>query len=257
MAPQTYLITGTSDGIGLELVRQLASEGHTIYATVRKRESSMTGVDKISSISGNVHIIEGCDVTDDNVGDVLRPALANVTLDVVVHNAGGINGTRDIKGMAIMADQKLDVVTPARMMAAFDLNCVGVLRVHQAICDRIASPGGKIAVISTGMGSIGDNASGGTYAYRCSKAAVNMLAKGMSADLRQRGISVAAVNPNMVATNFGPGFEALKSFKALPVEQSCADLRRIFDDLITMENSGSFFTVCKDGSAPKVFPGGW
>jgi NAD(P)-dependent dehydrogenase (short-subunit alcohol dehydrogenase family) len=124
-----------------------------------------------------------------------------ITLDVIVHNAGGINGTRDIKdGGAMFAEQKLENISAERMLAAFQLNTLGVLRVQQALLPNMKSPGGKIAVISTGMGSIAD-ASGGLYAYRCSKAAVNMVAKLMSGDLKDRGIAVVAANPGMVMNN--------------------------------------------------------
>ena len=64
----TYVITGASSGIGLELVKQLAARGDKVFATCRKRESSMTGVDQISKIEGDVTIIEGIDVSSDDVG---------------------------------------------------------------------------------------------------------------------------------------------------------------------------------------------
>ena len=77
----TYLVTGCSSGIGLEIVRQLAARGETVYATCRKRESSSTGEDQISSIAG-VKIIEGVDVATDECKAVLAKALEGVTLDV-------------------------------------------------------------------------------------------------------------------------------------------------------------------------------
>ncbi len=253
----TYVITGSSSGIGLELVRQLAARGEKVYATCRKRESSATGVDEISKVTGDVTIIEGIDVTKDEVGAALAgSALAGVKIDVLVHNAGGINGTREIEGMAIMADQKLEAVSTDRMLAAFQLNTLGPLRVQQALNAQLASPGGKVAVISTGMGSIGDNGSGGLYAYRASKAAVNMVSKSFACDLKERGIAVVAVNPSMVATSFGPGEEMLKKWGGMPVERSCAGLVQVFDGL-SVENTGRFMTVPSDGSPPKEFPAGW
>ena len=158
----TYVVTGSSGGIGLGLVKALAARGDKVYATCRKKESSATGVDAISSVGGDVTIIEGIDVTKDSVGEALKSALAGVTIDVLVHNAGGLNATRELAGMAAMADQKLAAVTSARMVEAFELNAVGPLRVQQALMPQMAAPGGKIAVISSGMGSIGDNGSGGS-----------------------------------------------------------------------------------------------
>jgi tubulin alpha len=86
----TYLITGTSSGIGLELVRQLALRGEKIYATCRARASKATGEDLLSSVasSGDVTVVEGIDTMDDGVGAALKAALAGVTLDVIIHNAG-------------------------------------------------------------------------------------------------------------------------------------------------------------------------
>ena len=255
--PSTYLITGCSGGLGLEMVKQLAARGEKIYATVRKKEASATGIDAISKVEGDITIIEGVDVTDDNVGDMLaNSALKGVTLDVVVHNAGSINGTRDLKDPgSIFGDQKIQQVSPARMMAAFNLNCLGVLRVQQAINEQMKSPGGKICIISTGMGSIGDNSSGGLHAYRCSKAAVNMLGKGLSVDMKDKGIAVVNVNPGMVATDFGPGPDMLKNMGAMEVSVSVNGLVKVFDGL-SMENTGKFMGVKKDAD-PCEMEAGW
>ena len=111
--PSTFVITGCSSGIGLELVKQLSARGDKVYATVRKKENSASGVDHISAVEGDVTVIEGIDMTDDAVGEKLSAALAGVTIDVLVHNAGTLNGTRDLKGMENMADQKLEVCSLA------------------------------------------------------------------------------------------------------------------------------------------------
>ena len=146
-------------------------------------------------------------------------------------------------------------VTTERMLAAFQVNTLGPLRVQQALTDQMAKPGGKVLIISTGMASITDNGSGGLYAYRSSKAAVNMLMKNMSLDLKALEISVIAINPGMCATDFGPGAEAMAAFGAMPVEDAVAQLLQIFD-MCSMEHTGQFWTV-KKGAAPMEFAGGF
>lgn len=264
----TYVVTGASGGIGLGIVTALAARGDKVFATVRKRESTATGQDNISKVQGDVTVIEGIDVCSDDVGAKLIAALSGVTIDAIVHNAGGLanrDGPDAPKGMASFADggggpggAKLDSlksVTTERMLAAFQVNTLGPLRVQQALTDQMAKPGGKVLIISTGMGSIGDNGSGGLYAYRSSKAAVNMVMKNMSLDLKALEISVMSINPGMVVTDFGPGAEALASFGAMPVEDSVAQLLQIFD-MCSMEHTGKFWSV-KKGAAPMEYAGGF
>eukprot|EP00308_Calcidiscus_leptoporus_P005679 CAMPEP_0119359102 /NCGR_PEP_ID=MMETSP1334-20130426/7079_1 /TAXON_ID=127549 /ORGANISM="Calcidiscus leptoporus, Strain RCC1130" /LENGTH=278 /DNA_ID=CAMNT_0007373707 /DNA_START=16 /DNA_END=853 /DNA_ORIENTATION=- len=252
----TYVITGASSGLGLEMTKQLAARGAKVYATCRKKACSANGEDYISAVPGDVTIIEGVDVATDACKQVLAAALAGVTIDVLVHNAGSINGTRDVQGAPnLFGEQKLDAVSSERMLAAFQLNTLGPLRVQQALTAQMASPGGKVAIISTGFGSIGDNNSGGVYAYRVSKAAVNMVAKNLSCDLKEKGIAVTSVNPGMVQTEFGPGREAMTSMGAMPVAKSVKDLLQVFDEL-SMETTGSYMCVYKDKPPPLSRAGG-
>ena len=100
------------------------------------------------------------------------------------------------------------------MRAAFEVNTLGPLRVQQAVLPMTKSPGGKVAIVSTGLASIGDNGSGGNYAYRTSKAGVNMIAKSMSVDLKDKEIAVCPITPGFAITEFGPGAAALESMGA-------------------------------------------
>jgi len=239
----TYVVIGASSGLGLEMVKQLAAHGEKVYATCRSKVSSAAGVDDISAVAGDVTIVEGIDITKDSVGETLKAsALAGVTIDVIIHNAGSLNATRDVKPADVMAEQKLENITMDRMRAAFELNTLGPLRVQQAMQPQMKSPGGKVAMISTGMGSIGDNGSGGIYAYRTSKAAVNMVGKSMSCDLKEAGVSVRLINPGRVVTPFGPGEEGMKSMGAAPVEQSVKSVLSAIDEM-NMENTGTFVGV--------------
>lgn len=145
--------------------------------------------------------------------------------------------------MEIFAEQKLDAVSMDRMRAAFEVNTLGPMRVQQAINPQMRTPGGRVAIISTGLASIGDNGSGGSYAYRASKAAVNMVAKSMSCDLKDKGISVAPIAPGFVVTDFGPGKEALLKMNGTPVDSSVTRIIGVIDDMC-MENTGTFWMVC-------------
>ena len=116
--PLTYLITGTSSGLGLDLVKFLSARGDKVFATVRKLASSATGKDLISAVEGDVTIITGVDVTDDNVGAVLKAALGDTKLDVVIHNAGSFNGTRDVGMKDLFPDQSLGLISMDRMRKA-------------------------------------------------------------------------------------------------------------------------------------------
>lgn len=96
---KVYVITGCSSGIGLEMARQAAAAGHKVFATVRTREASVTKEDLISAVEGDVTILEGVDVTDDKVGEVLAASpLAGVTIDVLIHNAGSYDGEPGMDG---------------------------------------------------------------------------------------------------------------------------------------------------------------
>ena len=248
-----YLITGASSGIGLEMTKQLAARGDKVFATCRARASSGSGVDAISTIAGDVTVIEGIDMTDDAVGAPLRAALEGVELDVVVHNAGSVNGTRALSGMAVMGEQKFDLVSMERMRAAFEVNTLGPLKVQQAVDGLMKAPGGKVVVISTGFASIGDNGSGGTYAYRTSKAAVNMVTKSMACDFKERGVAVAAVAPGILITEFGPGAEAMTKFGAKPVDQGVTRIIEAIDGL-QMETTGQFLMIPTAGGPAKEMP---
>lgn len=252
--PTTYVIIGASSGIGLELVKQLALQGDKVYATCRKRGSSLSGVDALSGVSGDVTIIEGIDIAQDSVAASLAAsALAGKTIDVIIHNAGSINGTRDVAAQDVMAEQKLDNISMDCMRAAFEVNTLGPLHVQQALSSQMKSPGGKVAIISTGLASIADNTSGGNYAYRSSKAGVNMITKSMSCEFKAQEIPVVAIAPGFIATEFGPGNEKLLKMGAKPVDQCVKGIIQVVSGM-NMETTGSFMIVPSNGEAPKTMP---
>jgi len=242
-AKKTYLVTGCSAGLGLELVRQLAARGDRVYATCRTPAASASGVDELSQVAGDVVLVQGVDVTSDSVGETLKAALAGVKLDCIVHNAGGFAASR--------AEQKLDTICMDAMRRGFELNTLSVLRVTQALLPQLSAPGGKLVVISSMIGSIADNSSGGMYAYRTSKAAVNMVSKSLANDLKPQGIAVVAISPGFVATHFG-GMSPEQKMKvgAKPVTPSVRGIVEAIDAL-ELSNTGSFVhTNYGDGLQP-------
>jgi len=256
----TYLITGASSGIGLEFVKQLSARpGTHVIATCRKKTSSATGVDHMSALQAaagsHITVVEGIDVTADSCKDALLEGLAAAhceTVDVVVHNAGGL-------GSAGTGEQSFETVTAEMMLKTVNLNGVGPLRIQQALMAKgiMGKSGGKVVLITSGMASIGDNGSGGVYAYRGSKAYANMIFKSMAADFRPKGISVMAIAPSFVATEFGgAGKEQLLKMGAIPVETSVGQMVQAMDEM-TLETTGRYMSVNRNGTAPREFPGGW
>lgn len=262
MKTTNYLVTGASSGLGLEFVKQLlARTGPTkthVFATCRKRASSVTAIDLLSFIApadGNlITIIDDIDVTKDDCKTKLIDGLAQANcegIDVVIHNAGGM-------GSSDQASQSFENVTSELMLNTVNLNGVGPLRVQQALHSKgymggPKSNGGKAIVITSGLGSIGDNGSGGMYAYRASKALVNMVTKSMSVDLKPKGISVMALAPGFVATEFGGfGMDNMAKMGAMTAEKSVGQMIRAIDEL-SLETTGRFMTVNKNGEVPREF----
>jgi len=247
----TYLVTGGSGGIGLELVKQLVERGATVYATVRSRKPD-DAIGKISG-SGKLNIIEGVDVGEDACVPVLTAAMEGVAIDVIINNAGVVGTSNPGSG-----DQSLGKVTTSSMLSAFQVNACGILRVHESVGGLVKEQGGKVAVISTGMGSIGGNNDGGMYAYRTSKAACNMIMKGMSCDLKGKGIAVCGINPGLVASGFGGGMA--KAMGGNAVDGVVKGLLKTIDGL-DMEKTGCYvtapYTSDNDTEEPKPLSKGW
>ena len=206
------LVTGANRGIGLELCRQLAGRGDEVIAVCRK------GSEELSSLG--LRVIEGIDVADDESVQRLRERLGPEKLDWLINNAG------------ILAKDSLDQLNFDAMERQFRVNTLGPLRVTSALLPSLGK-GSKIGIITSRMGSISDNTSGGYYGYRVSKAAVNMAGMSLARDLQARGIAVALLHPGMVATDMTGG-------SGVPVQQSAAGLIKRMDEL-DMEHTGGFW----------------
>jgi NAD(P)-dependent dehydrogenase (short-subunit alcohol dehydrogenase family) len=214
----TILITGAGRGLGLELARQYAQEGWRVIGTVRDGD-----LKKIGAESLNV------DVTDFAEVKTLQARLKGEPLDVLFCNAG-IIGKR---GMALGSFDYPEWEKVLRV------NLLGAAAVIEALVDNVAASEGKtVAVMSSRLGSIAET-SGMTLPYATSKAALNLLAKGLAETLRPRGVTVVALSPGWVKTDMG-GQGA-----SLAPETSVRGLRKVLAGL-KREDSGKFFS--HDGS---------
>ncbi|MGO8992562.1 MAG: SDR family oxidoreductase [Polyangiaceae bacterium] len=175
----TALVTGSNRGIGLELVRQLRDRGHTVIAGCRKPSSELKGL--------GVRVEPGVDVTSETSVRALADRLQRTPLDLLIHNAG------------LLSREHLDALDFDAIRRQLEVNALGPLRVTAALSANLAR-GSKIVIVTSRMGSIADNTSGGYYGYRMSKAAANMVGASLARDLKARGIAVALVHPGFVRT---------------------------------------------------------
>ena len=220
------LVTGASRGIGLELVRQLAARGETVHAAVRDPDSA--GLRAIAGVQ-----IHRVDVGDDASVASLARELADTPLDLVINNAGVYGGSQ----------QSLRGVDYADATKTYETNALGPLRVSLALLPNLRRGAGKkLAHITSGMGSIADNTSGGFYAYRMAKAALNMMSRSLAVDLRGDKIVSVVVNPGWVQTDMG-GQGA-----TTPVAESVRGILRAIDEA-TITDSGEFLDY-KGGRYP-------
>ena len=209
----TYVITGANRGIGLEMARQLSQRGDSVVAACRTGSPELTGL--------GVEVADGLDVTSDASVEKFARLLDDRRVDVLINNAG------------ILTRESLDDLDFGRIRSQFEVNSLGPLRVTAALLPRLGE-GSKVAIITSRMGSIGDNTSGSRYGYRMSKAAVNMACRSLAHDLRERGIAVVVLHPGFVRTDM-TGFEGLVD----PPESASGLIARI--DGLSLESSGSFW----------------
>jgi NAD(P)-dependent dehydrogenase (short-subunit alcohol dehydrogenase family) len=218
------LITGANRGLGLEFARQYLANGWQVYAACRDPESA-SELRRLADGSGQKLLIIGLDVTDPLSIKAAATELAGRAIDVLLNNAG-VGGVR---GQTI---GNIDYKAWAKVL---DVNTLGPMRVAEAFVDNVARSERKLIVtIISGMGSIADNTSGGAFAYRSSKAAVNMVMRSLAIDLAPRGITCVVVNPGWVQTDMGG------SPATLTPAESVTRLRR-FIDTLGPGQSGRFF----------------
>lgn len=208
----TYLITGANRGIGHEYCRQLVARGDTPIAVCRKASKELTAL--------GIRVISGIDVTQDDDVAQLRSQLQGEPIDVLINNAAIIESVT-------LAD--LDFESIRRQ---FEVNALGPLRVTKALLGNL-SKGSKVALMTSRMGSIDDNTSGGSYGYRMSKVALCMAGKSLSLDLKPQGIAISILHPGLVQTRM-TGFSGITTAIAVT-----GLLARI--DGLNLNNTGTFW----------------
>lgn len=182
-----YLITGASrpNGIGAELVRQLLAAGHDVHATARS-------VDALAFLKHARFTPHALDVADEKSIAALGRAVSAV--DVLVNNAGTIGNS----------DAAIGEQTQSALVETFVINAAGPVLVTQALLPALEKGKRKlVAHVTSRMGSIADNSSGGYYSYRMSKAALNMASMSLARDLAPRGITSIVLHPGWVKTDMG------------------------------------------------------
>ena len=222
---KTTLITGASRGIGLEFCRQYAADGWRVLACSRLPEKA-DALNRLAAQYPELIKVHALDVADHVEIERLAQLLADESIDLLINNAG-IYPDSDKSGFGH--------TDYAEWVQAFRTNTMAPLKIAEEFATQIARSRQKtIITITSKMGSIADNGSGGSYLYRSSKAAVNMVVKSLAIDLKPLGITAVVFHPGWVKTDMG-GPNALIS-----AEQSVSGMRQVIGRL-TMAESGRFF----------------
>ncbi|MGB3756230.1 MAG: SDR family oxidoreductase [Rivularia sp. (in: cyanobacteria)] len=208
----TYLVTGANRGIGLEYCRQLKERGDDVIAVCRSTSDELKDL--------GVQVETDVDITTESSVAQLVKKLDGKQLDVLINNAG------------IIERVSLDNLDFDSIRKQFEVNAVGPLRLTQALLNNLKS-GSKIIFMTSRMGSIDDNTSGGSYGYRMSKVALSMAGKSLSEDLKSKNIPVAILHPGLVKTR-------MTGFSGITTEESVKGLLARIDEL-KMENTGTFW----------------
>ncbi len=214
MILSNYLITGANRCIGLEFALHLKDRGDHVIATCRSASPELNSL--------SVRVETDIDITSGDSVMKLRENLNDIKVDVLILNAG------------IAEFNSLSNLDPQSIVNQFEVNALSPLCCVQTMLSKL-SKSAKIALISSRMGSIEDNSSGGSYGYRMSKVALCMAGKSLSVDLKPRGISVAILHPGLVSTRM-TGFTS----NGIQPKESVKGLIKRIDEL-TIENTGTFW----------------
>jgi len=208
----TVLVTGCNRGIGFQICKQLAARGDDVIGVCRSGGAELQGL--------GARIVSGIDVSVAESVAALQKDVGDQAIDVLINNAGILRGDS-------LAELNYD-----DMIDQYKVNTLGPLRVTEALLSNL-SAGSKVAIVTSRVGSIEDNTSGGYYGYRASKTAVNQIGTNLKHDLLPKGIAVALLQPGLVATEMTGG-------QGISPEDSAKGLIQRIDDL-NLSNTGGFW----------------
>ena len=204
--PATVVITGAGRGIGAELCRQALAAGDTVIACPRTADTP----DLDANTRARVRVVP-MDVADEGSIASATAAIEGMAggVDLLVNNAG-------VYPRETVAFDRLD---PEALVQAFRVNALGPLRVTASLLPLLRRGREKrVAALTSKMGSIDDNRSGGSYGYRLSKAALNMAVRNLAHELGREGFVVVAIHPGWVRTRMGGGDRAPLALDAAAAE---------------------------------------
>jgi NAD(P)-dependent dehydrogenase (short-subunit alcohol dehydrogenase family) len=212
------VVVGADKGIGLEIVKALAARGENDIVAVCLGDGADAAPH--ATVIGGVNVTSGPDVA--RMAAQLRERFKKI--DMLFHISGIMS--MDILGELDYAQAKLE----------FDVNALGPLRTVEA-CLKLLAEGSKVGIVTSRIGSLSDNSSGGQYAYRLSKVAANMAGLNLHHDLSKRGIAVRMLHPGMVKTDLVKIYPG--EFNYITPAQAAQGLIARMDEL-TLASSGEF-----------------
>ena len=216
------LITGANRGLGLGFVKNFLAKNVRVICTTRNISGSKALLECKKKYSKSLEILE-LDLLEENSENTLSDLLSDRPIDIFINNAGVGN-----------SNQRFGVVSSKPWLEVLKVNLIAPLTVAQSIIENIKKGSDKkIYFLSSQLGSIEDNTSGGMYIYRSSKTALNQVVKSLSVDLKSMGITVISLHPGWVKTDMG-GPNALVS-----IDESIKGMMKVIDTT-DIRNTGTF-----------------
>ncbi|MFZ9131311.1 MAG: SDR family oxidoreductase [Methylophilaceae bacterium] len=222
------LVTGANRGLGLEFVHQFLNRGDHVIATCRNPETA----DQLHDLQnlGPLEIYR-LDVGNQDQVNALQKQLAHLPIDILINNAG------------IWRGSQLGHISIDEWMESFRINSIAPIHMIQTFLPNLETgKDKKVISITSKMGSIDDNTSGGSYIYRSSKTALNSAMQSMRHDLTPKGIATCTLHPGWVRTDMGgPG-------GWIDVHESVSGMIKVIDQL-SLKNTGQYIDY-----AGKIIP---